>query len=183
MQVKILGLDETPPDNVIFPQQTHSCNISEVVSGEENLSECDGVWSLDSRAIPLGIKTADCAPIAFFDSKKYGVLHCGWRGLVGGIIENMLSIFDSPETKIFVGPMLPLFEIQKDFCFEAIKKKFGDQFFIEQEKQILFNFESALASLLPPQTQWDGRSTSNEKDLASWRRDQNSERNVMVIYT
>ncbi len=178
------------PEDVVVPEQVHETRIVEIVTGTEDLSVCDGIWTRNPE-LSLGIRTADCAPIVFHDSEKFGILHAGWRGLCGGICEKMLKIFnsvDSPklgestnmELKIFVGPIFPRFEIQKDFCHVKISEKFGDRFFEEQGEQVIFDFEGAIRSILPG-AEFDGRSTFEQADLASWRRDEDERRNVTVV--
>lgn len=208
---RVLRAQEETPSGVIFPNQTHSTRIVEIITGQEDLTECDGVWTRDSQFI-LGIQTADCAPICFWDDEKFGIIHAGWRGLCDGIIENMLEIFKKNERsrvqgpqnpgstqpnteltssnsrvrfqnkfKIFVGPILPQFEIQKDFCYKKIEQKFDTAFFNKKEQKIYFDFQKALASVLPSHTEWDGRSTFENKQLASWRRDRTQARNKTII--
>jgi YfiH family protein len=51
----------------------------------------DGVWT-DERGRPLLVFTADCLPVALVrengDRPATAVLHVGWRGLLGGIVES-----------------------------------------------------------------------------------------------
>jgi len=179
MQIKTYKSEEKIPKNIIFPQQTHSINILEIKTGDEHLVNCDGIWTRDKSKI-LGIKTADCAPIAFWEEDKFGIVHAGWRGLCDGIIEKMLEEFKNPN--IFVGPFLPKFQIQKDFCYDKIVSKFGEEFLIgiEEGGIMIFDFKSAIQSILS-NADFDERSTFNELDLASWRRDQDDKRNITVI--
>ena len=197
MNIKIFSPADRIPSDVILSNQTHGTNIVEIVTGEEDLSDCDGVWTRDPR-FKLGIRTADCAPIAFWDGERFGIVHAGWRGLVGGICENMLEVFGVC-VNVFVGPILPRFEIQRDFCYEAIERKFGGRYFyvgannplalrafpLEKGGQasvetIMFDFEGALREVLPMAV-FDGRSTFDIPELASWRRDRDGRRNVMVV--
>ncbi len=195
MKIKTYRPHEKWPDSVVLPTQTHGNNIVEIITGQEHLSDCDGIWTCIStmgekkrRTFQLGIKTADCAPICFWEEERYGILHAGWRGLCNGIIEKMLSKFEKPN--VWVGPILPQFEIQKDFCYDQIYTKFGDRFFTSSrnspfpqrrgDKRILFDFKSALALILP-MAKFDNRSTYEKKDLASWRRDQDKRRNLTII--
>lgn len=219
MNIKTYGPDEKWSNSVILPIQTHSNNIVEIVTGNEDLSNCDGIWTrfhqppLLRGYFELGIKTADCAPIVFWDDNAYGIVHAGWRGLCNGIIEKMLANFEDkssdpgvnsfndkiqPRGQIFniwIGPILPKFEIQKDFCYDEIYAKFGDQFFSKisprptgtplisrggKAEKYLFDFKGALKSILP-MAEFDERSTYKEGALASWRRDQDEKRNLTVI--
>lgn len=174
---------------LITPQQTHSTNIIEVRTGQEDLRNCDGLWTKNPN-LRLGVKTADCAPIAFWDEEKFGIIHVGWRGLCNGIVEKMCktvfpdllheSGLGQVRTQVWVGPMLPQFEIQPDDCYDQIQAKFRDQFFVEQSGKTYFDFRGALEHLLPT-AQFDGRSTYDTLALASWRRDQDERRNVTLI--
>jgi len=167
------------PSGIVFPIQTHSNIIKEVISGHEDLSDTDGVWTLKATKLTLGIKTADCAPIAFLSGDKYGIVHAGWRGLVGGIIESMAEIMGSRAT-IFVGPLLPQFEIQRDSCYKLIQAKFGNTFIHTSDKGIIFDFKSAIHSIIP-HAKFDPRSTSADPTLASWRENHTSNRNTMTV--
>lgn len=179
MQIKTYMPTEKIPENVILPEQVHGTRIVEVVTGDEDLNACDGIWTRDFSRV-LGVRTADCAPIVFWEKDRFGILHVGWRGLCDGIIEKMLGNFTNPQ--VFVGPFLPKFQIQKDFCYEKIVAKFGEKFLInlEEDEIIIFDFQSAIRSVLT-NAKFDGRSTFNDLDLASWRRDRDERRNVTVI--
>ena len=111
---------------------------------------------------------------------KFGIIHVGWRGLCSQICEKMSEIFADETTEIFCGPYLPRYEIKKDFCFKALAKKFGEKFFIYQDDKIIFDFRTTLVSLLPT-IRFDGRSTYEDKNLASWRRDRTTLRNLTIV--
>lgn len=177
MRIYTYAPSEILPEGVILPEQTHGNRIVEIITGQENLSDCDGIWTTNS-VFKLGVRTADCAPLVFWEGEKFGVVHAGWRGLVNGIIEKMLDEFESPQ--IWAGPLLPKFEIQKDFCYAQIQAKFGEKFFKENQQIIEFDFQGALKSLLPL-AQFDQRSTLEDLSLASWRRNRNESRNVTVV--
>ncbi len=173
-----------PPDKKLLPDiilshQVHGTRIGEIVTGNEDLFECDGIWTRNPM-FKLGIRTADCAPICFWDEAKFGIVHVGWRGLCGGICEKMLDVFNDNNVYVFVGPMLSVFEIQRNFCYAMIKEKFDEQFFEKKGDRILFDFEGAIRSVLP-MAEFDGRNTFEDRELASWRRDGNEQRNITVI--
>ena len=180
---KTFGLREVLPKNILMPDQVHGNKIVEIITRNEDLTGVDGIYSHftdDEKRLLLGIKTADCAPVVFWDDDKYGVIHVGWRGLVNGIVENMCKIFDDQDTDIWVGPMLPIFEIQRDECYKIIEQKFGSKFFSKANGQMFFHFQEALASLIP-EAEFDGRSTFEDETFASWRRDQDDRRNVTLV--
>ena len=163
-----LSPDDEIYDALVLPQQTHSANIVEIVTGDENVSECDGVWSRGSKFL-LGVKTADCAPIVFRAADRFGIIHCGWRGLRSGIIENMLQHFGN-ESEIDIGPLYPQFEIRRDFAYESLSQRFGEQFFLHSKDTIIFDFLAAIQSILP-QARWCGINTYQNLKYASWRRE------------
>lgn len=56
------------------------------------------------------IMTADCLPVLLCDrtGKTVAAVHCGWRGLAAGILENTLAAMRTPPTEIlaWLGPAI-----------------------------------------------------------------------------
>jgi len=50
----------------------------------------------DRPGLALGILTADCAPVLFADRKGavIGAAHAGWKGAVGGVLDNTLAAME-----------------------------------------------------------------------------------------
>ncbi len=167
-------------EGVLTPVQIHGPNIIEVVSGDENLNNCDALLTSNSK-FKLGIKTADCASVCLGDGERIGIIHIGWRGLVSGVYEKAEKLFKKENLEVFVGPFLRSFEIQKDFCFDQIFAKFGDRFFVYKGDKIIFDFKSALQSILPLNTFFDVRDTKSDLSLPSNRRDNTTKRLLTVI--
>ena len=46
------------------------------------------------RGLGLLVLVADCYPVALADGERVAMLHCGWRGLAGGILERAIERFD-----------------------------------------------------------------------------------------
>jgi hypothetical protein len=168
------------PQGVILSGQIHGDKIVEIITGEEDVHNCDALITRD-RKFSLGMRTADCAPVCFDDGEKIGIAHIGWRGLCLGLIEKMSKEFNQENLHIFVGPFMHSFEIKKDFCFDRIREKFGDKYFFENEGKITFLFKGAIMSLLPQGVGFDPRNTFEDMLLPSFRRDKTSERLVTVI--
>ena len=53
--------------------------------------------------VGLLVLVADCLPVALADGDRVAMLHCGWRGLAGGIVELALERFASPPAAA-IGP-------------------------------------------------------------------------------
>jgi polyphenol oxidase len=64
------------------------------------------------KGVALGVLTADCVPIALFDSKRnvIGMVHAGWRGTVGCIlihaVRHMFQLYGTcvDDLTVFFGP-------------------------------------------------------------------------------
>ncbi len=180
MQTKVYPTIKDIPGGVILPKQVHGERIVELINGSEDLSECDGIFTKNKDLI-IGIRTADCAPICFSDGEKIGIVHAGWPGLCLSIIENILKNFNPESVEVFVGPFMHSFEIKRDFCYEKIVAKFGEQFFSFEEDRIVFHFKDAVASLLPESVKFDLRNTFVDTSLPSHRRDKTEGRLVTVV--
>jgi YfiH family protein len=46
--------------------------------------------------LPLLVLVADCLPVALASADRVAMVHCGWRGLAGGIVEAALGRFTGP---------------------------------------------------------------------------------------
>lgn len=84
----------------------------------------------DRRDMVLGIVTADCAPVLFADPEAgvIGAAHAGWRGAVGGVLENtvreMVSLGASAKRiRAAIGPTIAQKSYEVDLDFRA---EFGD---------------------------------------------------------
>jgi YfiH family protein len=181
MSVSLFLLSETKDKNIITAKlQVHGNKIVEVNTGNEDVGECDGLVT-KNRNLKLGIRTADCPAICFADGEKIGIAHVGWKGLCAGIIEKMFTYFGKENTEIYVAPFLHSFEIQKDACYDLINARFSDKYFNNKEGKIIFDFHSAISSLLPNSAIFDKRDTETDLSLPSNRRDKTKERLVACV--
>ncbi len=104
------------PKTIIEAKQTHSTNLSIITQKTKNMTKienCDGLMT-NLYNTALLIKTADCIPVIFYDSKNHAIaaIHAGWRGLVSGIvnksIQKMNESFGSLATdlQVYIGPSI-----------------------------------------------------------------------------
>jgi polyphenol oxidase len=79
-------------ENTALMRQIHEAAVIRVSKGGI-YDSIDGMVT-DASGLLLGVRVADCAPALLLDpsSKAVGVVHCGWRSLVSGILENTLSL-------------------------------------------------------------------------------------------
>jgi len=64
------------------------------------------------RALALLVLAADCLPVALASKDRVAMLHCGWRGLAAGIIEQALDTFPEPPAAA-LGPSI------EQCCYEV----------------------------------------------------------------
>ena len=81
--------------------------------------------------IALSVVTADCVPIAMVCGHIGAVVHAGWRGLLGGIIERTVAemqALSDPNAPItaFVGPCIHPTSYAFGHELEALAKRYGD---------------------------------------------------------
>ena len=93
-----LGIDA---DKIILPFQTHGTEVKEItdrffeLADEGKRNYLNGVDAIFTRIpkVCIGISTADCVPILFYDPTKQVVAaaHAGWRGTCGRIAEKTIK--------------------------------------------------------------------------------------------
>ena len=107
-------------------KQTHSTkviNAADYNSGDE----ADGCIATNKRAVCV-VMTADCLPLLLCDKEATAVaaLHTGWRGLINGIIESGVALFEKPGDSIlaWLGPAIgpQAFEVGED-VFQAFVRQ------------------------------------------------------------
>ena len=75
---------------VILMNQIHSNKVIFVEKPNSQTLNADGIIS-NRKDLILGVLTADCAPIVILGKKYFGIIHAGWKGAIGGIIENTID--------------------------------------------------------------------------------------------
>ena len=106
----LLGRAFSLPSAPRWLHQVHgarSLRLTEEILPEE--PEADAGFSV-RPGIVLAILTADCLPLLVCadDGTEIAVIHAGWRGLVGGVIESCLGRLRTPTEKLLVwlGPAI-----------------------------------------------------------------------------
>lgn len=116
------------PSRIIIPHQVHGTRIA--IVDEQFLTHPDdrleGVDAVVSNLIDvcLGVSTADCVPLLFYDPKQevIGATHAGWRGTVARIgvltLAKMYESFGSSPQDVLclIGPSIgpEAFEVRED---------------------------------------------------------------------
>ena len=137
------------PSEPIWINQTHS-NICLDAEITKTIIEADASYT-SKVGVVCGIMTADCLPV--FVSKKDGTMvglaHAGWRGLISGVIENLLRAFNSKGSNLVVhlGPAISkvFFEVGEEVMRLYLSKNinFERSFMIKNNKIYLDLYDAA----------------------------------------
>ena len=116
--------------------QEHGVCVRNVDGFDGDIDRCDGLVTSE-RGVRLWVRTADCLPILMSDEVLgiIGILHAGWRGVLGGIlkvgVKKFLEEYGSKarDLKVSIGPGIRgcCYEVSKDvasgFGYGVIERK------------------------------------------------------------
>ena len=86
-------------------RQVHGADVMEVDASDCGvLGEAD-VLVTDAPRKPLAILTADCASVVLEGPERIGVVHAGWRGVVGGAVQAGLDAVGDVR-RAWIGPSI-----------------------------------------------------------------------------
>ena len=115
----------------------------------KNKVTADAIVS-EVKNVGIGILTADCAPILFYDPKKkiIGCAHSGWKGALNGIIKNIVKKFNelnsnSNDLIAVVGPCIgkKSYEVKEDFFNKFVSYENNNKIFFEKINNGKFLFD------------------------------------------
>ena len=146
---KILIAHYDLPSEPLWINQTHSSTCVDAAS-IKTIVDADASYS-SKPGIVCGIMTADCLPIFVTnkDGTMVGIAHAGWRGLVSGIIENLINSFNSDGDNLVVhlGPAISkkCFEVGDEVKSLYLSKNinFERSFTIKSNKNYLDLYDAA----------------------------------------
>jgi YfiH family protein len=101
----------------------------------------------NQKYLPIGVLTADCAPILIYDEKikMVAAIHAGWRGAFKGIINKVIKFMIKKGCEIdnmtaVIGPSISHknYEVKEDFRKRFIKKDKKNSLFFKSRKQKLY---------------------------------------------
>jgi len=101
------------------------------------------------RKVGIGILTADCLPLIFYDPVKHvvSVIHAGWRSAVHGIVQVVLHKMkeefgtNSADITAYFGPSAKVccYEVERDFLESLEGSEFAEQAIFKRDEQMFFN--------------------------------------------
>ena len=168
----------------------HQCHSATVIVADQQTDgssiKADGMVT-KQHGLALCILTADCAPILLADHRNniIGACHAGWRGAVGGVIENTIAAMcamgaRSENIVAVVGPLIgpTSYEVAIDMKNEAISQHaMAEQFFTPKENgKFLFDLPNFCLAVLAANgvgvehSAWLGIDTAANENYFSNRR-------------
>jgi len=92
--------------------------------------DADALWT-DEPDASLVVLTADCTPVVLADpeTRRIGVVHAGWRGLLAGVVEEAVGAMGGPDgLAAFIGPAIGpcCYEVGEDVA-EPAAERLGPQ--------------------------------------------------------
>ncbi len=128
---EVFGLDVT---DVCRSYQTHTSVVELVTDADRGRGltlppydhGVDGLVTVE-RDLLLSVRTADCVPVLLCDKERKvcAAVHAGWRGTVGGITKNAISLMEHHGAKrenilASIGPCIGV------CCYEVGKEVFAE---------------------------------------------------------
>lgn len=124
----------------LFVNQIHSNEVV-VIDAEKKIYGNQGLPKADALVtnlpnVVIGVITADCAPILFFDEKKkiIAAAHAGWRGAKSGVIRATIAEMrkiGAENIQAVIGPMIRQESYQ-------VSPEFFDDFIAEDSANKIF---------------------------------------------
>jgi len=138
-------------ESLITLNQQHTNQVVHFNSNKsvKNKLTGDAIVS-EVRNIGIGILTADCAPIFFYDQKKkiIGCAHAGWKGALNGVIRNTVKKFNELNSNnndliAVVGPCINKknYEVKTDFFEKFISQDKNNENFFKKLSSKKYVFE------------------------------------------
>jgi len=172
----LITLNQTHSNNVVYFKNSKS--IKDKMNGDAIVTQV--------KNVAIGILTADCAPILFYDPVKkiIACVHSGWKGALNGVIENTLKKFkklksNNKDLIVVVGPCIKKenYKVRSDFYKKFIlKNKIYKKFFNKiTNNQYLFDLRKFINYQIADHNiqnidNINMDTFSNEKNFYSYRR-------------
>ena len=131
-------------NNITVLHQIHSSKFH-VITKVPNKKIVGDALITKVRNLPIGILTADCAPILLLDEKKkiIAAVHSGWKGAFKNIIIKVLGKFlemgsQKKDIIAVIGPAIALksYEVGREFKEKFIKNNKKNRIFFKLKKNI-----------------------------------------------
>lgn len=171
-------------DALFFMNQVHGCEVIEIThdSVASSARECDALITR-TPGIALAVLVADCAPVILIGERSSAVIHVGWRGLFGGIVEKVVALMAPERFRAQIGPTIcgNCYQVGNELKSEAIARGFVTQ---GETLDIPASIGKILMRVAPERllhAEWNGVCTLESPDHFSYRRENVTGRTAGVI--
>ena len=114
----------------LFPLQRHGATVLTLPEEGSALEKPADALVTCQEGLTLGVLTADCAPVMFYDARGIiAIAHVGWKGAVAGIVERTVGAMEAlGATKnsilAFIGPTIRRcsYEVDPRFMLAVAKE-------------------------------------------------------------
>lgn len=179
--------------NWMFPKQVHGVQVVEACLESFPLMEADALVS-QNKNVGLAVFGGDCPGLIVDAGEIWGIAHCGWRGVAGGMVQTLLKRLSGSSDRpmglwrAFIGPgicgqcyevdepVLKAFEWSQEALVWQKGKKAGLDLKKEIETQLL------KSGLQKHNLQMDPCCTFERIDLHSFRRDGVGQNQLLAFY-
>ncbi len=144
-------------NNIVLLHQIHSSKFLFIKKFPKKKIIGDALIT-NVKNLPIGILTADCAPVLILDAKEkmIAAVHAGWKGayknIVIKVIKKLVKLGSKKKNIIVaIGPCIGLnnYEVKKEFKDKFLRKnKKNSIFFAIKKKRIFFNLTKFIHSQL-----------------------------------
>ena len=144
-------------ENLFTMNQTHSNKVVVVDSTNKHIKRVSAdALVTNQKNIVLSVLTADCVPLLIYDevNQIIGSVHAGWKGALGGIIENtfneILKINRNGKINVAIGPCIGVnnYEVGQDFYERFIQESIKNKnfFLLSKKDKLLFDLRKYVNS-------------------------------------
>ena len=202
----------TPLSDTVFAEETHSSHVR-AVTAPHRASEAayDGAAGLkpggcdalvtEVRGVLLCIWTADCLPLTLYDPMHHAaaMVHCGWRGIRGGIPQNTLIAMaerygtDPGEVVAAIGPCIcaDCYEVggelreqfspgySKEEIHQIFRGRGDGKYLLDLRRAVTMQLEQA--GVIPDRVHDIGICTFEDRDYPSFRRERKTEKGKQIL--
>ncbi|MCC5993296.1 MAG: peptidoglycan editing factor PgeF [Rhodobacteraceae bacterium] len=125
-RTRVAGAMQVAPEALVSLHQTHSADVVQIsvpLPASSPPPKGDAMVTA-TPGLALAILTADCQPVLFADPQAgvIGAAHAGWRGALGGILENTVEAMEGlgatrARIRAVIGPSISqrAYEVTEEF--------------------------------------------------------------------
>jgi len=161
--------------NLVTLYQDHTPDCLYIGAPTNDRPRADAMVT-DASGVVLGILTADCAPVLFDGGHVIGAAHAGWKGAIGGVLENTVKMMRGNGAKTIravIGPCIgpQSYEVSPGFEKPFLAQDAGNEVFFRNGRFDLPGYAAHRLRLIGADVTITGQDTyAAETDFFSYRR-------------